>query len=57
MSERIVWPEPSISVVIEIQEDSCVLKSADELKPRRSRGMLKESYREGTSGQVQRKSW
>jgi len=44
--------EPSISFVIEIKEDNCVLKSAYELKPRRSRGMLKESSREGTSDQV-----
>ena len=28
-----MWSEPSISFVIEVQEDSC----ADELKPRRSR--------------------
>ena len=47
-----MWPRPSILSLIEMQEDSCVLKSADELKPRRSRGILKEISIEGTSGQV-----
>jgi len=40
--------EPSISIVFEIQEDSCVLKNVDELKSRAwsSHMVLEERTRE-----------